>query len=91
MPLRIVLNGNLISAEESLYDAFILREPDTPGEEFAEAKLIGQVLSKHLGGLSDGWVALRIEKFIREERLIPVTQPPDGEPIYHRSLRGAHM
>ncbi len=85
--LRAVVNGKLVSAPDSLYDAWILRELDAQADEFVEAQLIGQVLGTYQFGLGDGWIALRIEQFIRDGRLTPVTEPePDG-PVYRRILR----
>lgn len=87
--LRAVLNGKLVSAPESLYDAFILRELAKQEDEFMEARLVGQVLGKYQLGISDAWIALRIEQFIQDGRLIPVTTPAPDDPVYHRILRKA--
>lgn len=87
MPLRAVLNGKLVSVPETIYDTFILRELETQADEFREAQLVGKVLGKHQLGIGDGWVALRIEQFIKDGRLTPVTAPGPDEPIYHRILK----
>ena len=63
-PLRAVINGKLVSVSETLYDTFILRELDALDDEFRESVLVGQVLGKNQLGISDGWIALRVEQFI---------------------------
>lgn len=40
-PLRAVLNGQLVSVPETLYDDFILREIAAEQDEFREANVIG--------------------------------------------------
>ena len=82
--LRAVLNGKLVSAPESLYDTFILRELEKQENEFNEARLVGQVLGKYQLGIGDAWIALRIEQFIKDGLLIPITAPEPDAPIYHR-------
>ena len=72
-PLRATLNGQLISAPETLYDGFILREIEAEGEEFQEAMVIGRILGKYELGIGDSWVALRIEEMIRTGKLEAVT------------------
>lgn len=87
MPLRAVLNGNLVSAPETLYDTFILRELEIQTDEFHEAQLIGQILGKYPLGMGDGWIALRMERFIQDGRLTPITTPGPDDPGYYRILR----
>lgn len=87
LTLRAVLNGKLVSVSEYLYDTFILRELDKQENEFKEAQLVGQVLGKYQLGISDAWIALRIEKFIKEGLLNPITAPEPDTPIYHRILQ----
>lgn len=86
-PLRAVLNGRLVSASESLYDPYILQEIAIQNSEFSEAAVIGGVLGKYRLGIGDGWVAMRIEQFIRDGFLAPVTQAAPGAPSYRRTLR----
>ena len=86
-PLRAVLNGRLVSVPESLYDFVILRELAHESGEFMEAQVVGRVLGKYRLGIGDAWVALRIEQFVQDGLLEPVTQPAQGEPAYHRILR----
>lgn len=52
-PLRAMLNGQLVSTSEKLYDEFILREIESEGEEFQEAKIVGRVLAKYQLGIGD--------------------------------------
>ena len=87
--LRAALNGQLVSVPESLYDSFILSELEKQEDEFKEAQLVGQVLGKYQLGIGDGWIALRIEQFIRDGLLIPITAPEPDAPIYHRTLQKA--
>lgn len=84
--LRAVLNGKLVSVPESLYDTFVLRELEKQENEFKEARLVGQVLGKYQLGIGDAWIALRIEKFIKDGLLSPITAPEPDAPIYHRIL-----
>ena len=86
-PLRAVINGKLVSVSETLYDTFILRELDTLDDEFKESVLVGQVLGKNQLGIGDGWIALRVEQFIKEGLLVPITTPAPNAPIYHRMLK----
>lgn len=85
--LRAVLNGKLVSVPESLYDTWILRELENQEDEFQEARLVGQVLGKYRLGIGDAWIALRMEQFIQDGLLIPVTAPGPDAPVYHRILQ----
>ncbi|WP_082667421.1 DUF3658 domain-containing protein [Mediterraneibacter massiliensis] len=85
--LRAVINGKLVSVPEILYDTFILRELNTMEDEFKEGVLVGRVLGKYQLGIGDGWIALRIEEFIKDGLLIPITTPAINAPIYHRVLK----
>ncbi|MEL7608165.1 MAG: DUF3658 domain-containing protein [Bacillota bacterium] len=86
-PLRAVLNGQLVSASETLYDDFILREIAAEGEEFQEALIIGRVLGKYQLGMSDSWIACRIEEMIRAGKLEAVSAVAEDMPTYHRVLK----
>lgn len=86
-PLRAVINGRLQSVPENFYDDFILREIDLEKDEFREANLIGRILGKYQLGISDGWLALRIEEMIHTGRLRVVSSAPEGGPRYHRILK----
>ena len=85
--LRAVVNGKLVSVPETLYDTFILRELSTLEDEFKEGTLVGQVLGKYQLGIGDGWIALRIEQFIKDGLLVPITTPSPNAPIYRRILK----
>lgn len=86
-PLRAVISGRLCGVEEDFYDWLILRELAAAPEEFQEARLIGTVLGRYRLGLSDSWLALRIEALIARGLLEPLTPPPADAPAYHRLLR----
>lgn len=86
-PLRAVLNGRLVSAPETLYDFWILREIAAQEPEFREAVLIGNVIGKYRLGIGDDWIARRVEQFIRDGLLEPVTEAKPGAPHYRRTLR----
>ena len=49
--------------------------------------MIGEILGKYPLGLSDSLLALRMEEFISRGKLIPISEPPEDRPIYHRFLR----
>lgn len=86
-PLRAMLNGQLVSVSETIYDRYIMSEIAEEVDEFQEARIIGQVLGKYQLGISDYWVAIRIEEMIKDGRLEPVTMPEKDCPIYHRILK----
>ena len=52
-----------------------------------EAYLIGKVLGNYSLGISDSFLALRIEKFIKDGILQPITKAKSEDPSYHRMLR----
>lgn len=86
-PLRAVLNGQLVSVSDKLYDEFIHREIEAAEECFREAVIIGRVLGKYQLGISDGWIAQRIEVMIAKGLLEVVTQAGKDMPVYHRTLK----
>ena len=86
-PLRAVVNRQLVSVPETFYDSFILRELEDQGDEFMEANLIGKVIGKYSLGISDSLIALRIDSFINDGMLKPITQAKPEDPYYHRMLR----
>ena len=81
------LNRQLVSVPETFYDSFILRELDDKNDEFMEANLIGKVIGKYSIGISDSLIALRIDSFINDGMLKPITQAKPEDPSYHRMLR----
>ena len=88
-PLRAVVSGRLVSAPAAFYDSLILRELGAEPQEFSQARLIGKLLGKYPLGLSDAFLALRLEQFVRDGALQEVSSPAPGEPAYHRVLRKA--
>lgn len=85
-PLRAVVNGRLVSVGSDFYDGIILREIKRQPERFHEGRLIGEILGRYQLGLGDSLIALRIEEFISRGILIPVMEPEEDRPIYHRFL-----
>lgn len=85
--LRAMLNGQLVSTSEKLYDEFILREIEAEGEEFQGAMIVGRVLGKYQLGVGDAWVALRIEEMIHAGKLEVVPPGDEDMPTYHRLLK----
>ena len=86
-PLRAVLNGVLVSADESLYDPYLRRVLDELPETFSEAILIGRTLGRFQLGFGDAWLALRVERWIADGKLQAVSTPEPDSPRYHRMLR----
>ncbi len=86
-PLRIVLNGQLVSAPEDIYDSFIMREIELMENEFQEAYLIGTVIGKYRLGISDAFIALRIETMVEAGKLECITKSGEDAPTYHRMHR----
>ena len=88
-PLRALVNGILCSVPTHFYDVFIEQAIARQPAEFHQAQVIGQILGQYQLGITDAWLALRMEQMIAKGRLIPVTQPPDQGPAYHPILRKA--
>ena len=86
-PLRAVVGGKLRTVGADHYDWLIERELPRQKDEFHEGRMIGEILGKHPLGLSDSLLALRIEEFISQGKLVPISEPPEDRPIYHRFLR----
>ena len=86
-PLRAVVAGKLCTVGADHYDWIIERELPRQPEEFHEGRLIGELLGKYPFGLTDSLLALRIEEFISRGKLIPISEPMEDRPIYHRFLR----
>ena len=85
--LRAVINGRLFSVPEDFYDYFIRSEIENQNDEFQEGQLIGRILGKYQLGISDGWLAMRIEKMIENGKLQIITNAPSDCPAYHRVIR----
>lgn len=86
-PLRALLNGQLVSMSETLYDDLIRREIELESGDFHEARIIGRVLGKFQLGINDAWVDLRIEDMIQDGKLEVVSVGDRDLPNYHRVLR----
>ena len=85
--LRGMLNGQLVSLPEDVYDSFLLRELDKMPERFWEARLIGQVLGKYALGIGDGLLHLRVEQLVQAGLLEVETPLEPGDIAYRRTLR----
>lgn len=86
-PLRAVVNGRLQSVPDNFYDGFILHEIDLEKNEFSETNLIGRILEKYQLGVSDSWLALRIEEMVRVGKLGVVSFASKDGSNYHRILK----
>lgn len=86
-PLRAVVNGQLCTVPMDFYDFFLRRELAAQPEEFHQAQAIGLALGKYLPGISDCWLALRMETMLERGELEAVTEAPPEGPVYHRCLR----
>ena len=80
-----MINGHVVSVEADFYDRFLLDAFESPEEEVREGRLIGRVLNRQLG-VWDGWLHLRIGKFIDDGR-IEVVKESEADQIYGRILR----
>lgn len=85
-PLRAVVNGQLLSVSEDMYDKFILCELEMMEEEFREGKLIASVFKYNLG-IGDVWIHSRIEKMISEGKVEVVAEAEKDMPMYRRMLK----
>lgn len=86
--LRAVVNGRVQGVDDSFYDSFLLDAIDALPQEFNEAEAICTVLEQGLC-ISDGWLSVRIDKMIEAEIFIPLTQAPEDQPCYQRTLKKA--
>ena len=82
-----MLNGQLQSVPEDIYDSFIFREIAAQPEQFKMASVIGNVLGKYQLGIGDAWVANRIDTMIKYGMLEVVEDAPKDELSYRRILR----
>ncbi len=86
-PLRVMLNGQLQSVPEDIYDSFIFREIAEQPEQFKMAIVIGNVIGKYQLGIGDAWISFRIEKMINEGILEIIQDAPKNDISYRRVLR----
>lgn len=83
-PLRAIINGKLVSVPENFYDFIIAK--NLPNNDFIMARFIGKLLGEGRLGISDSWYALRIDKMIRDGKLIVVENKDLSHP-YGKVLR----
>jgi hypothetical protein len=85
MSLRVVLNGNIISASEDFYDSAIMVESNKLGEIINETQLVGMCVAKLC--LSDDFVGKRIEYMINRGIFQVVNQPEKCTPFYRKTIK----
>ena len=78
----------LRSLPEDAYDFSIRRALAEVPREFREGRLISDILGKYALGVSDGWLAMRIETMVHAGELAVVQQAEADRP-YSRVLRRA--
>ena len=67
-PLRVVLNGCVLSATEEFYDDVIWQEIEKMGGEFRQPKLVGKLLDLGIG-VRDSWISYRLDRFVEHGML----------------------
>ena len=78
----------LRSLPEDAYDFSIRRALAEAPREFREGRLIGDILGRCALGVSDGWLAMRIEAMVQSGELAVVREAEADRP-YSRVLRRA--
>ena len=73
---------------EDAYDFSIRRALAEVPREFREGRLISDILGKYALGVSDGWLAMRIEDMVQSGELAVVREAEADRP-YSRVLRRA--
>ena len=73
---------------EDAYDVSIRRALAEAPREFREGRLIGDILGRCALGISDGWLAMRIEAMVQSGELAVVRETEADRP-YSRVLRRA--
>ena len=86
-PLRAVVNGRLRTVPADFYDFALRRALAEQPQEFHQAQVIGLTLGKYLPGISDCYLALRMEAMLESGELEALEDAPEGGPSYHRRLR----
>ena len=79
-PLRAVLNGQLVSVPENIYDFMILSCLDSPKTEL---QMMGDMVKNHQKKLSDYWIAERVQQLIEQGK---ITVLKEKEYPYQRVL-----
>lgn len=82
--LRASVNGKLISVPEDFYDHII--ENNLSEDEFIMGHLIGELMLNYALGVSDRWYELRLDKMIKEGKLIVVNNNNLSHP-YEKILK----
>ena len=67
-PLRVAVDGCVLSAMEDFYDEIIWREIEKMEDEFSQPKLIGRLLDSGIG-IRDSWIGYRLDYFLEVDRL----------------------
>lgn len=67
-PLRVVLDGCVLSATEDFYDEAIWQEVEKQKGDFNQTKLIGRLLDQRIG-IRDSWLAYRFDCFLDAGKL----------------------
>lgn len=83
-PLRVLVNGRLISAQENFYDYIIMKNLDN--DSIPMSNLIGRLISKYQFGVSDTWYAHRVVQMIKENK-IQVVEDSNPSKLYSEILR----
>lgn len=78
----------LRSLPEDAYDVSIRRALAEAPREFREGRLIGDILGRCALGISDGWLAMRIEAMVQSGELA-VAREAKADRLYSRVLRRA--
>ena len=78
----------LRSLPEDAYDFSIRRALAEAPREFREGRLIGDILGRCALGISDGWLAMRIEAMVQSGELA-VAREAEADRPYSRVLRRA--
>ncbi len=85
--LRAVINGKLHSVDENIYDYFIYKEIEKEEDEFLQTMIIGRILGEYGFGITDSWLAYRMEKIIINKKAEIISEAKKGMPAYHRMLK----
>jgi hypothetical protein len=67
-PLRVVVNGCVLSATEDFYDEAIWQEVEKQDGDFYQTKLIGRLLEQKIG-IRDSWISYRFDYFLNVDQL----------------------
>lgn len=86
--MRALASGRLRSLPEDAYDFSIRRALVEAPREFREGRLIGDILGRCALGISDGWLAMRIEAMVQSGELA-VAREAEADRPYSRVLRRA--